>query len=1419
MTHTWDGLTSPRPDGGATGLALDGIAKGVMQPWSSASLAGAGASAKSQVGEALGEFARLFHAGDKPPPHGVLEHLAMGMAALTSLEQAISALVSIIPFPALPSVRILDFDIGLPHAHNHPPNLVPPAPPVPLPSTGPVIPIPYLSGANTVLINGMPAARCLDLGLGIWCGGYFPMYEIFLGSSSVWIEGARASRVAVDITKHCILTTKPSDPVIGPFTGFTISCSSNVFVGGFPMPSLVAILMKYLMKGLFKALGKAIAPLAEHIQSRVPAGSKLSKALCALTGHPVDVATGRVFTSQTDFKLAGRIPIEFKRVYDTSFTRFEGVLGYGWIHSYEMHLWEEEQQDMIVLRDQECNLVGFDRVEVGGNTYNPTAKLWLERPAAWKYVIRPRNRLRSYHFGPIRGPDGIAGHDGRSEATALRLLAVEDRNGNRLDLNYENGRLVSMQERGGRRFLFLYVALAGSRLRLSEIRLALEPATRGSARLASYSYDAAGNLASATDRGLVPWTYAYEGHILIRETNRNGLSFHFEYDGKDASARCLHTWGDGGIYERWITYNPADRTTITRDSLGGTMTFHFNEKNLPVRITDALGGTQSLTYGPYSERHSRTDDAGRMTKYEYDAHGNCVRVTHPDGTTLEAVYDENDQERQFTDETGATYHRELDTRGNTVAITDPLGHRTRFVYDVHGKIVQLIDALSRVTSFRHDALGQCVEMRSPEGATTHFEYEDPDRMVRKIDPLGNVTRYKHDAQGRVVQIWFPGGGTHRYEYDPEGNVVVFTDANGRQTRFRYQGYNKPAERVDATGAVRRYKVDTEGYVTEVLNERHETFRFTRDLLGRITREVSFDGREWRYQYDPSDRMLRKEGPTGSITFLSYDARGRVVERKRPDGTSVRFKYDPVGRLAEARAPGSDLEFKYNLCGRLVSESQNGQIVEYEYDPLHRRTARQSPLGARVEYVYDSKGRISQLRAPGGTMAFEYDAAGRLVRRQEPSTVRETHSYDAEGRLIEQVLDRRADVPIRRGYAYDPESNLVEVKDSARGTTRFDYNPVENLRKVVLGGDGAEEFVFDSTGNLLKRGKRNFTYGGGNRLVQADGVSLMYDEAGNLVEKLRGRASTRYWYDIDNRLVAMESPEEGRTEFAYDALGRRTRKKGRDGEFEFLWDGDVLLAELHEEEAVEYVFQPDGFRPLCRFNERTFEVYHNDHLGTPQEITDASGNIVWSATYDVYGRVNRLGATVVVNPLRFQGQYEDKETGLHYNYYRYYDPDLGRFITQDPIGINGGLNLYRYCQNPVNWADPWGLFDELDIARMGDSGHRGDGLEAHELLQSAWLKEHSSVYQGRGTGFGRDNPAIAIPPDVHKDVTRAQRDEDLHDPAVLRKQSALDNIEKNAEILEKQLIAKGYDPQEAKQAVQDLKEEAIAFAKSRGFKVC
>ncbi|MBO0797479.1 MAG: RHS repeat protein [Blastocatellia bacterium] len=783
---------------------------------------------------------------------------------------------------------------------------------------------------------------------------------------------------------------------------------------------------------------------------------------------------------------------------------------------------------------------------------------------------------------------------------------------------------------------------------------------------------------------------AAHDRLLIRETNRNGLSFHFAYEGEGKMARCVHTWGDRGIYERWLDYDGEIGKTVVKDSLGRKTTYEFNELDLPIRILDALGGEKHFSYGPNGELLSERDEIGRTTSYEYNEELDCVGITNPDGTVRRFVYGESSLPQALIDESGAEFRREYDERGNIAATIDALSNRRAYVYNRFGDLEKAIDPLGGESKFRWNERGQMVECISPLGAATRYGYDEHGRLAWISDPLGNATRYAYDVLDRLVQVERADGTKHRYGYDPEGNLTSFIDANGAQTRFRYQDYNKLGERIDALGYARRFVYDTEANLVGVQNERGEGYRFDYDAVDRVSAEVGFDGLRWEYEYDPAGQLIARTDPAGRNTSFIRDLRGRVIERGRPDGTTVDFSYDRLGRLTAAVSPGSELEFRYDALGRVIWESQNGQVIEHGYDTLGRRIRRRSPAGQTVKFAYNEDSQLSCLQTPGGSMEFEYDGVGRISKRRIPGELEESFYYDRCGRIVEQSLDRPAQRLFLRGYRYDAEGNLIELSDSNKGSSRFAYDPAERLREVMLPEKGVEQFVYDATGNLLRRGEREFRYGEADRLIKADDASLIYDEVGNLIEKRRAGSVIRYDYDPDNRLIAVESEEGGRVEFAYDAFGRRIGKRTKDGETGFLWDGDVLLAEERCDGSNEYIFESGSFAPLCRFSEGGFEAYHNDHLGTPLELTNEQGRILWSANYDAYGRLDLYYGAESKNHLRFQGQYEDIETCLFYNCHRYYDPETGRYINQDPIGLLGGLNQYAYTQNPVNWIDPLGL---------------------------------------------------------------------------------------------------------------------------------
>ena len=1304
-----------------------------------------------------------------------LDLLNLGLAKLTQgLANAL---------PSFPAARLYcDMVLGWPHSHLHPPTFG-----FPLPSIGPVI----CAGAVNVLINGLPAVRSGDVGFGVWCGGFYPLFEVFTGSSNVFIGGARATRQFVDFTKHCLpgipgvkgveaakkgfkglsmldkaMMALPmvmgalgavaalgdqagyqemadsaesesdakeaaakaaaagteatmaglqmaadiaamalsigmgKDPGITPFTcwGNFIMGSPNVLVGGFPMPGWMSFL-----RGLRKLLKRS----ARKIQLKLPKGSRRRKALCFITGHPVDIATGRVFTSQTDFELPGRIPVEFTRVYSTSAIDYEGPLGRGWMHPYDVHLWEDEAQGMVVLRNEEGLLAGFGLIGIGEKTFNPLEHQWLERLEEKVYVVRGKDGVR-YKFAPIKESDSaievVDDPEGKSEASALRLIEIEDRNGARIRLFYGRGRLGRLEDTAGTRVNFSYITLDNGAERLAGVNLALDENSTRTARLVNFSYDSEGRLTNATDRGLVPWRYAYDHDLLIRETNRNGLNFHFAYKGEGREARCAHTWGDGGIYEVWLDYNLETKMTVVENSRGSRTTFYFDELDLPMRIVDALGGEERFSYGSNGELLSEIDQIGRETKYLYNSKFDRISITNPDGTIRRFGYAGDSLPTELTDETGAEFRCEYDERGNVIATIDPLSHRYEYSYNQFGDLEKAVDPLGGVMSFKWNERGQIIEFTTPLGATTRYGYDERGRLVKISDPLDQATRYTYDALDRLTQIERPDGARHRYEYDPEGNLTSFLDANGAETRFRYVDYNQLGERIDALNYRERFIYDTEANLVEVRNDREEAYRLTYDELNRVAGEVGFDGLKWENTYDLAGQVIARTDPAGSVTRFIRDLQGRVIEKQRPDGTAVNFSYDNVGRLTEADSPGSELVFKYDALGQVVWESQNGQAVEHEYDALGRRIKRRSPSGQIVEFIYNADGNLSRLETPRGSMEFEYNKAGQMTKRRLPGALEEGFYYDGCGRVIEQSLHKPTHILFLRGYKYDAEGNLIELSDSNKGLSRFTYDPAERLHEVLLPEKKVERFVYDSTGNLLRRGDREFRYSRPDRLTQADDTRLVYDEVGNLIEKRQAETTIRYSYDPENRLIAVESKEGGRIEFAYDALGRRIAKKTKDGAVGFLWDADVLLIEQRSQQADEYVFWPDGFEPLCRFAEEKYETYHNDYLGTPRELTDDSGQVLWSARYDVYGNVELIRGVKVESNIRYQGQYEDRETGLFYNNFRYYDPDLGRYITQDPVGLLGGTNAYSYVDSPTIDVDPFGLMPWRWNPTTGDGHH-------------------------------------------------------------------------------------------------------------------
>ncbi|AXA90566.1 RHS repeat-associated core domain-containing protein [Massilia sp. YMA4] len=384
-----------------------------------------------------------------------------------------------------------------------------------------------------------------------------------------------------------------------------------------------------------------------------------------------------------------------------------------------------------------------------------------------------------------------------------------------------------------------------------------------------------------------------------------------------------------------------------------------------------------------------------------------------------------------------------------------------------------------------------------------------------------------------------------------------------------------------------------------------------------------------------------------------------------------------------------------------------------------------PDGRVLNNLYYGSGHLHQINLDGELITdIERDWAHRMVSRTQGALVSQ-FQYDPVGRLLSQsavppTAGEGAAPVIARKYEYDEVGNLVSIDDQRNGVTRYSYDPIGRILSAVQ-PTLTERFAFDPAHNLLDTTVASVGRVEGNRIRVYEDKRYDYDEHGNVVEKLIGKHTRMRFewnaaHQMVKSIVARNSSDTAQTvRYAYDPFGLRIAKKDAFGVTRFVWDGNRLLCEQRGRHARTYVYGGDEFVPMARVdsvsdvNNATYQSklghIHTDHLGTPRELTNCDGQILWAVSCRVWGNTIRVAdvqeqATasplaepsplIDVQPIRFQGQCYDPETGLHYSRFRYYDPDLGRFVSIDPIGLAGGANTYTYPLNPTKSVDPMGL---------------------------------------------------------------------------------------------------------------------------------
>ncbi|AJK07701.1 RHS repeat-associated core domain protein [Yersinia pestis] len=1107
-------------------------------------------------------------------------------------------------------------------------------------------------GSKTVMANGDPLSYMALPAMSCW----------FVGLPSTPKNAAHTQRKSLSLPTSVMLPIPMGRPVV---------------VGGMPVLNLLALMM-----GLFKIFrgSKLAKKLAEKL------GLKSGFLKCTiLDAEPVNSITGEVVVEQNDFVVEGRFPLVWDRYYGSQ-KAVTGVIGQRWQCPADIRL--------EVLVDQgELGVVARFPDHETVFSLMPIEQGWDERVYDWQQghalyrsgnqlVLRARHEEEYFFTLPNDWESTVIPFTAADRLT-LPILRMADRYGNGWQFKRQgNSLLLALIELtqgllSGREVHVIQDENAPISGMLNDFVLVNK--TNGERRfLVGYRHDGEGNLIATLDADNHPYQFEYIADSqMVRHTDRNGLSFYYRYQRhSDGLDRVEHAWGDGGLFDYRFHYDRVYQETQITDSLGHTTLLRYDERGLPFARVTPLGGVYSYQYDAQCRTIAEIDPAGNTHGWMYDQYANLTEETFADRSSVKTEYGDDHKPVRITDPGGRFWRQSWDAQGKVISQTTPGKIATHFTYDDLGQLVAVVDASQQRTELAYDAWGFLRVITDARGNATSFKHDFCGNLLKKVAANGDITRYQYDKKQRLTGCTLPDARTIRCEYDREDNLLLYNENGSRITRFGYFGQGRLQSRTDPDGSLTEYLYDTEEQLIGVKNQRGKTWQLKRNAEGRLIEEVDYWGQSRRYQYNAVGHLTGSHDPLGQILAVTCDKLGRITEKNIAGDEQAweRYEYNVQGQLIGAVNPAVTVTRRYNQDGQLAQEIQQ-----------------QPQVSATVEYGYN--------------------AAGQQVEQRH---------------LLQYADEDDIQVQQRIRYGYDVLGQIVGYQDPLGTLHRYRYDACGDRFSTVA--DNAE----------------------GRHTQQDNGTAYQLDKAGQLVSRTDRFSQLALRWNTFGRLAGIKNEHHDHA-YTYDALGRRVGKrhlqrptKLLDGlrvidketpsrgepvwqdETWFMWDGDVMVGELQREVAPRvvtpetwdkpdgivysgqfYVYQPDSFEPramqryqqiaeaedgeIAPLGEEQIYFYQNDPNGMPIRLQDGEGEVVWEAQFTPFGQLSVTGTSQLRQPLRMQGQYYDTESGLHYNRYRYYDPACGVFISQDPIGLKGGLNPYQFAVNTLGWVDPLGLW--------------------------------------------------------------------------------------------------------------------------------
>ena len=1035
-------------------------------------------------------------------------------------------------------------------------------------------------------------------------------------------------------------------------------------------------------------------------------------------GDPIDVATGQLMEYRTDILIPGTIPLELSRAYAP---HASGLMGQDWACSWSQHL--RMGAETTVYQDPDGTHITFytpDETIMSENIRMPHLELMGQRDGDI-YLFNKREQ-RFYHFG-------------YQQDDLRLLSAIEDRNGNRISFHYHNGDLVRVghsdgfdldikckdgviraaslvdHDNGDCNFTWNYTH-AG---RLSEAR---------SSQFGTlfYGYDNQGRINRWADTNATEVFYEYgaddrivkswskSGHMAVRldhdrrnhktiVTNSTGHQSTYFYNDRDLVWKFVDENGahwqtewDGGFnviaridplgHRVEMAYDAAGNLTAATDADGAASKWEYDANGLLTTRTDPAGGTETFKYDRLGNLSQITDAMGNHVSFRRGDKGEVLRIETPDGAQERIYYDAFMRPRMYTNADG---------------------HEMRVRYDREGRMTWAEDATGAVTKYDlrrspDNPRGAVRHIEMPDGATMQMTWDGEGQLASVTDGEGNTRRFRSGAFDLPVEVVDPEGNALRLEHDSEMRLCAVINALGERYEYHY----------DAAGGLIAER-DFGGLVT----------RYVRDTAGRVTRKIAPGGGETLYRYSPGGNLIEMQvgAPDGpQVTRFAYDARGLMTLAEN-DAAKIEYAYDALGRIISEKVDGREVKSTYAHGSGLRTE-RSGDVLPLRanFSPAGLPQAIQIGDHAPLQMRHDPRG-LETLRhsSTGFALAQDYTAAGFL---QTQMAGPYEALPDSAKQAMAGITGAGAPNPAMRAerrYDWDRAGRAIAQADSHWGQTRFDYDKrgqVAATRQFDRGGAEVARmgFSYDAARNMSATtdasGFTPIQQAPGGRVRSRGRAHYTHDANGRVIEKrveepgFRPRIWRMEWNGED-RLVRLSAPDGSVWHYAYDALGRRVRRLKvvagrRDEEIDlkpgegraYQWDGDQIVADapiyadgtVAWDQAEAWVYEPGTFRPMAKLAGDDLYYVVTDHIGTPRELVSEDGKrTAWRAKFGLWGNTEKIdiwrsevaNGEDVTCQIRFQGQWADEESGLHYNRFRYYDAEAGQYLSRDPIGLMGG----------------------------------------------------------------------------------------------------------------------------------------------------